>query len=105
MSWPAGTIVVCIDDAPHPRIPLLFSRGKLVKGDLYTVRKSRPGNFLFGSQSVAVWVNEVTRVVPTEYIGTANHPFDHPFPSDRFRRLESSHSEAGSVRREEPVSV
>lgn len=95
MSWPAGTIVVCIratdtEDFSPP----------LIKGAYYTVRQFIHGAISTENGAVhsAVYVNETRG--PMSWNGT-----EIALGSTRFRIAESTHSEAGTVRQQEPVTA
>lgn len=95
MSWPVGTIVVCVDATPpyegwapcHP----------LTENAYYTVANSVIG-FRDGAHGPGVVVRELV-----------NPP--HPrggswsYTASRFRIAESTHTEAGTVRAQETVHV
>ncbi len=95
MSWPAGTIVVCVDASSHniPGVdyePHVVVGDPLSEGSYYTIRRAGPYDFGMphGTRS-AVFLSENTKICGS---------MDVPWCATRFRRAESTHSEAGSVR-------
>lgn len=81
MTWPVSTIVVCVDASPGP-IPVWYIH-LLKVGSYYTIASCYTG--IFGP---GVFINEI----PGE-----------GFIARRFRKAESTHGEAGTVRAQEPV--
>lgn len=97
MSWPAGTIVVCVDDSNCANV----IRGRLAYGELYTVRFSMQSYPFADGDGPAVWVNEAER------LGSWPPPEvpDFPFGAFRFRKVEGGTCEAERARAMKPVEV
>jgi hypothetical protein len=104
VSWPVGTIVVCVDDF-HPSS---FVNGhcqkdriiglSLSKGGLFTIRGDAGAvRFLNNGVEVVapgVLLNENCRIAN----GRGGALPDYPWCADRFRLAESSHSESSTAR-------
>lgn len=92
MSWPVGTIVVCVD--ARIRHPYLWEMARpsspLAEGGYYTVRCTRVSH----TEGEIVHLNEII---------CRPHPSGNEFGfcPTRFRKAESDHSEAGSIRQEQ----
>jgi hypothetical protein len=95
VSWPVGTIVVCVNTAKNPsRHPEQeYASGGLTKlreGAYYTIEEWCDGAE-FADGVAGVRLVEVPR------------PPGHYYDWWRFRRAESSHSESATARKAEPV--
>lgn len=93
MSWAPGTIVVCVDASPF--VPT-GNPVPLVRDEYYTIRSTR----LSRDQEAVPMVHLKEIVMPIGCKGV-----EVGFAARRFRLAESTHSEAGSVRREESANA
>lgn len=96
VSWPVGTIIVCIEArAIHPSIVEMCRPTALpVEGGYYSVRGWATSPF---HPEPVLYLNE---------IHAARNPLsglEFGWDSSCFRRAESDHSEAGSVRQAKPA--
>lgn len=113
VSWAPGTIVVCVDDSPglqgDGKTPVKVIGAQLVRGYHYTVRGYFPSVAFSGIPDMrkrffkpGVLLEENVRLGA---MSDGSPQTDYPWAADRFRLAESTHSEAGSVRQKEPVSL
>lgn len=91
--WAPGTIVVCVNDSPSadPRAGALAPEW-VVRGSYYTVR-----DCFYHVDGYAVRLHEIRCLINPDW------GVEQTWCASRFRLAESSHSEAGTVRQQEPV--
>ncbi len=92
MSWPVGTIVVCVEGSSGTPV-----HAPIAEGSYYTIRDIVPPSFsTLGVTGVRL--AEIRNPSPPGFT-------ESNYRADRFRSAESAHSEAGTVRAQEPVSA
>jgi hypothetical protein len=90
MSWPPGTIVVCIDAAN------ILTIKPLVEGAYYTVRRCGIGRNRHGERGLCVYLNEITN-----HLG--RYGLELAYCATRFRIAETTIREIVMVSQKAPV--
>lgn len=96
MSWPVGTIVVCVDASPlaYPGT----TTAELVEGHHYTIR-----SFFEGMQGPAVHLNEIA--CSLRYDAPRLFGVEAGFRAVRFRLAEGGTCESERARARQPITT